>query len=198
MIVWNCYEMIGTGDDMNLYEMRKRKEELVSLQKEKKSSNVEVLSELQNVKSEVERVIKITENAREILDDIDEEFERITALDETDELFLWFAVMLQTTRWMLSPKLKLPHMEDQDLQVAIDDRLTDKEKKHKGNKYQDKSSGRYYEEEKINEWVDFSIVAPDNSVENTLLYKPVDRFSIQTDSYYFNNLINFTKWNKRR
>ena len=53
-------------------------------------------------------------------------------------------------------------------------------------------------EEKINEWVDFSIVAPDNSVENTLLYKPVDRFSIQTDSYYFNNLINFTKWNKRQ
>ena len=53
-------------------------------------------------------------------------------------------------------------------------------------------------EEKINEWVDFSIVAPDNSVKNTLLYKPVDRFSIQTDSYYFNNLINFTKWNKRQ
>lgn len=154
MIVWNCYEMIGTGDDMNLYEMRKRKEELASLQKEKISSNVEVLSELQNVKSEVERVIKITENAREILDDIDAEFEKITALDETDEIFLWVAVMLQTTRWMLSPKLKLPHLEEQDLHVAIEDRLTDKEKNHKGNEYQDKSSGRYYEEEKINEYLE--------------------------------------------
>lgn len=49
----------------------------------------------------------------------------------TDEMFLWFAVMLQTVRWVLSPKLKLPHMEERisdrvnSMIVAIPDRLKD-------------------------------------------------------------------------
>lgn len=132
---------------MNIYEMKKRREDLFG-----KTNEIEL--ELQAVKAEIERVINITQNGGKILDDIDTEFERITSLNSTDEMFLWFAVMLQTVRWILSPKLKTPHMEEQDLQVAIEDRLSDKEKNHKGNKYQDKSSGRYYEEEKINEYLE--------------------------------------------
>lgn len=132
---------------MNIYEMKKKRDELFG--------NTDTISmEVQAIKAETERMINITQNAEEILDDIDAEFERITALNSTDEMFLWFAVMLQTARWILSPKLKMPHMEEQDLQVAIEDRLSDKEKNHKGNEYQDKSSGRYYEEEKINEYLE--------------------------------------------
>lgn len=132
---------------MNICEMKKKRDELFG--------NTDRISmELQAIKTETERMINITQNAKEILDDIDAEFERITALNSTDEMFLWFAVMLQTARWILSPKLKTPHMEEQDLQVAIEDRLSDKEKNHKGNEYQDKSSGRYYEEEKINEYLE--------------------------------------------
>lgn len=132
---------------MNIYEMKKRREEIATMRED-------ISSDVHSVKAEIQRLIDITENAEEILDDIDTKFERITALNSTDEMFLWFAVMLQTTRWILSPKLKMPHMEEQDLQVAIEDRLSDKEKNHKGNEYQDKSSGRYYEEEKINEYLE--------------------------------------------
>ena len=46
----------------------------------------------------------------------------------------------------------------------------------------------------LNEWLDFSIIRPDTAVTNTLLYVPVDRFSIRVDSYYFGNLLNYPKW----
>lgn len=146
---------------MNLNEMRKRKEKLMSRKreedqssKENQSSNQELLEDIRALKKEVERVHNITVNAKGILDDIDAEFERITALNQTDEMFLWFAVMLQTTRWVLSPKLKMPHMTEQELQVKKEDRLDSDEKAHKGKVYQGKSSGSKYENEKINEYAE--------------------------------------------
>ena len=50
----------------------------------------------------------------------------------------------------------------------------------------------------LNEWLDFSIIRPDATVTDTLLYVPADRFSISVDSYHFGNLINFTKWRSRQ
>ena len=50
----------------------------------------------------------------------------------------------------------------------------------------------------INEWLDFSIIQPDDAVTCTLLYVPVKRFSIQVDSYYFENLIRFENWKKNQ
>ena len=46
----------------------------------------------------------------------------------------------------------------------------------------------------LNEWLDFSIIRPDDTVTDTLLYVPVDRFSVSVDSYYFGNLINYQNW----
>lgn len=46
----------------------------------------------------------------------------------------------------------------------------------------------------LNEWLDFSILRPDDSVTDTLLYTSMDRFSLKVDSYYFGNLINYKEW----
>lgn len=50
----------------------------------------------------------------------------------------------------------------------------------------------------LNEWLDFSILRPDDKVTDTLLYVAMDRFSIKVDSYYFGNLINYSDWNPRQ
>lgn len=52
--------------------------------------------------------------------------------------------------------------------------------------------------ENINEWLDFSIIRPDITVTDTLLYVPIDRFSVSIDSYYFGNLINYQKWHSQQ
>jgi len=49
----------------------------------------------------------------------------------------------------------------------------------------------------LNEWLKFSILEPDNNT-NVLLYNSIDRFSISVDSYYFGNLIKYTKWNNNQ
>ena len=46
----------------------------------------------------------------------------------------------------------------------------------------------------LEEWLDFSILRPDETVIDTLLYVAVDRFSIPVDSYYFGNLVNYKDW----
>ncbi len=79
-----------------------------------------------------------------------------------------------------------------------------KDSKIKGHVYVENNEGyllratnyRYVvdDDENLNEWLDFSILYPDDSVENTLLYVAKDRFSIGVDSYYFGNLINYKEW----
>ena len=54
------------------------------------------------------------------------------------------------------------------------------------------------EDDNINEWLDFSIILPDAAVTDTLLYVPVDRFTVKVDSYYFGNLIYYQNWNSRQ
>lgn len=54
------------------------------------------------------------------------------------------------------------------------------------------------ENENLSEWLDFSIIRPDDTVKNTLLYVSVDRFSIQVDSHDFENLIRYQSWSPRQ
>jgi hypothetical protein len=49
-------------------------------------------------------------------------------------------------------------------------------------------------DDEINEWLDFSILQPNDNAEDTLLYEPIDRFSINVEPYYFRNLINYEEW----
>lgn len=50
----------------------------------------------------------------------------------------------------------------------------------------------------LNEWLDFSIIKPDDTISEALLYTPVDRFSVRVDSSYFGNLIEYKDWNPRQ
>ncbi len=50
----------------------------------------------------------------------------------------------------------------------------------------------------LNEWLDFSIIRPDEPVTDTLLYIPVDRFSVSVDSYHFGNLTHYQDWKPRQ
>lgn len=83
-----------------------------------------------------------------------------------------------------------------------------KESKIRGHVYVENSEGylltatnyRYVvdENDNLNEWLDFSILRPDDTVTDTLLYNSVDRFSVGVDSYHFANLINYQNWNYRQ
>lgn len=83
-----------------------------------------------------------------------------------------------------------------------------KDSKIKGHVYVENNEGyllratnyRYVvdDDKNLNEWLDFSILRPDDSVENTLLYVTQDRFSVSVDSYYFGNLINYKGWTPRQ
>lgn len=46
----------------------------------------------------------------------------------------------------------------------------------------------------FHEWLDFSIVRPDDKVQKALLYEAIDRFTLPVDSYHFANLISFQGW----
>lgn len=54
------------------------------------------------------------------------------------------------------------------------------------------------ENDNLNEWLDFSIIRPDDTVTDTLLYIPADRFSVRVDSYHFGNLIAYQNWSPRQ
>lgn len=79
-----------------------------------------------------------------------------------------------------------------------------KDSRREGHAYVEKNDGsvlistnyRYAvdKNDHLNEWLDFSILRPDDTVQNTLLYVPIDRFSVSVDSYYFGNLVNYEKW----
>ena len=50
----------------------------------------------------------------------------------------------------------------------------------------------------LKEWLDFSIIRPDATVTDTLLYIVVDRFSISVEPYHFGNLIRYHDWKPRQ
>lgn len=54
------------------------------------------------------------------------------------------------------------------------------------------------EHENLNEWLDFSVLRPDDAVTETLLYNTVDQFSVSVDSYHFGNLVNYKDWKKKQ
>lgn len=128
--------------------MRVSRIDKLDKQAQKIEHNVGVLA------NEEHRVAETLINIDDVVNDLDEEFSRRTGIvNKHDMKFLFFAVMLQSLRWILSPELSVPNMENGDLKHAIEDRLENKEKNHKGGEYEGKSSGKPYEDEKINEYL---------------------------------------------
>lgn len=123
---------------MDIEELRNKRKQL----HEKAQAD---LTSVEALACESERVANIASNSKEILNEIDKEFERLTALNNTDIVFMLFSAMLQTMRWVMIPELKLPNMEESALGVAKEERLGANEKNHVGGIYDGKSSGAEYE-----------------------------------------------------
>ena len=103
---------------------------------------------------ETQRVADVLENIDTLVSSLDAEFEKRTGiLNPNDMKYLFVAVMLQSLRWVISPELKTLNMENQELHVEKDQRLKSDEKNHKGGIYDGKSSGKKYEDKKINEYM---------------------------------------------
>lgn len=60
-----------------------------------------VLGNIQALADESKRVAKVAHNARRIIDDLEDEFERQTGFNKTDCVFLFFATALQVFRWVI-------------------------------------------------------------------------------------------------
>lgn len=52
-------------------------------------------------------------------------------------------------------------------------------------------------DDRLREWLHFSIIKPDENITNTLLYVPVHRFLVEIDPYYFGNLVYYKNWKKQ-
>lgn len=120
-------------------------EELRAKRKELRDKTYSDLLAVEGVAKESDRAANIAGNSQNVLDGIDAEFERITALDNTDITFMLFAAMLQSLRWVLTPELKLPQIKELSPQIPKEERLRANEKDHIGGVYDGKSSGAEYE-----------------------------------------------------
>ena len=81
---------------------------LIELQKKRKlieNDCNDVIENLELLTTETNRVADLAHNAKEVLDDLDREFERQTGLNDIDIAFLFFAIGLQCTRILLINKL---------------------------------------------------------------------------------------------
>ena len=60
-----------------------------------------ILSNMQVLADESTRVANVAHNAQQILDNLEDEFERQTGFNKTDCVFLFFATALQVLRWVI-------------------------------------------------------------------------------------------------
>lgn len=127
---------------MSLEELRKKHAELSS-KTEQDLQGMKIIAE------ESRRVSDIAYNAENIVDDIDNRFEQLTSLNNTDITFLFFATMLQTLRWVLLPELKIPRMEELTPSIDKSERMASNERNHVGGIYDGKKSGAEYEYDEL-------------------------------------------------
>ena len=83
---------------MSVEELRKKRAQL------KANSDI-TFNNMQVIADESLRVAEVAHNSREILENLDAEFERQTGLDKTDVKFLFFATALQIGRWVVINKV---------------------------------------------------------------------------------------------
>jgi len=102
---------------------------------------------------EQNRIINIASNAKDIISNIDDEFESVTALSTTDMSYVLFATMLQTLRWILMKPLEITRMEELTPSISKDERLRSREKNHIGGIYDGRSSGSEYEHEAVKDYI---------------------------------------------
>lgn len=114
---------------MSLEELRKKKKALGN------SYDV-MLEDMGRIENESRRVAEVAHNSRQILDDLDREFEKKTGLNGVDISILFLATALQVVRWALLPELGAIINKDN----RISDSEGDKIVKERKRKYADKHS----------------------------------------------------------
>ena len=132
---------------MNHDDLKRRKTAL-----EKKSA--ECFSETEKIIEETLRVQEVAAKTDIIVSEIDAEFEKITALNNTDIVFMLFAAMLQSLRWIVMPELKLTQLEKLSPEIAKEERLAANERLRVGGIYDGKSSGAEYELKELSKYRD--------------------------------------------
>ncbi len=107
--------------------------------------NKQGLRNMQNACVSIHNTREICQNSEFILTQLDEEFLKRAKLTRKDLPFLFFAIALQTLRWILLPSFNLDFQK-----ISKYDRLKANEIKKTG-PYQGQRSGRSLEDLKINE-----------------------------------------------
>ncbi len=116
-------------------------------------ANIDItLENMQIILDESLRVAEVAKNSREILENLDAEFERQTGLDARDVKFLFFATALQIGRWIVinqlnncaTEKINNSRMKDNDPSIKkMEQEAKNKfKKKHEG-KWDNKKSEKY-------------------------------------------------------
>ena len=79
------------------------------------------LRNMQKIADESNRVADVAHNARQILDDLDREFERQTKLNGLDITFMFFATAIQCARWYIlsNDKFRLTSYEGDNMMAGI-------------------------------------------------------------------------------
>ena len=120
-------------------------EDLKARRKRIENETATIFAETDALITETARVREIAANTDKILSQIDDEFEKITLLNNTDVIFMLFTALLQSLRWILLPELKLTQLDNISPEVAKEERLGANERNHSGGCYDGMSSGAEYE-----------------------------------------------------
>lgn len=113
---------------MSLEELRKKRKAL-------DESYDNVLENMETIANESKRVAELAHNSREILDNLDREFEEQTGLNGIDITFLFFATALQVVRWALLPQLGDLINKDNRMSDSEGDSIVRDKKKQYSNKH---------------------------------------------------------------
>lgn len=113
---------------MDIEDLRKKRKEL-------SSRSEQTLKNMETITSESFRVAEIAHNSKEILENLELEFQKQTGLNKVDVNFLFFATALQVIKWVLLSKLEEVSSNDNRISDTDGDRIVNKAKKYYSNKH---------------------------------------------------------------
>lgn len=146
---------------MSVEELRKKRAQL------KANSDI-TFNNMQVIADESLRVAEVAHNSREILENLDAEFERQTGLDKTDVKFLFFATALQIGRWVVINKVNQYATEKMNSSRLKDnDSSIKKMEREARDKYKEKHDGKWAhnKSEKYPTWLE---IVYDGVAENII------------------------------
>lgn len=122
---------------MGIEELRSKRERL------KHNSDI-TLNNINIIANESKRVADVAHNSKEILGQLEDEFEKQTGLDKTDVKFLFFATALQIGRWIVISKVsKQADKKIKDSRIIHDDGSIKKTERKQRDNFKKKHDGKW-------------------------------------------------------